>query len=111
MTAIVTSQHAMKAELDNKITELKTLLQKAPLMQATPSNVGILWEDSASEEGWTKSVQLVPKSVILPSGNPVEQFEFIQVNLAAIPTDTLQIGQTQVQEELHVREENTYRQN
>ena len=33
------------------------------------------------------------------------------MNLAAIPIDTLQIVETQVQEELHVREVNTYKQN
>lgn len=111
MTAIVTLQHARKANLNNKITELKTLLQKAPQMQATPSNVGTLQEDSTSEEGRTRFVQLVPKSVILPSGNLVEQSRFIEVNLVVIPTNTLQIVQIQVQEELHGQEVNTYKKN
>ena len=51
MTAIVSSQAAMKATLDSKIAELKTLLQKAPKMQATPSNVGTPREDFTLEEG------------------------------------------------------------
>jgi hypothetical protein len=33
------------------------------------------------------------------------------VNLVVVPTETLQVVQTQVQEELHVREANTYRKN
>ena len=46
MTAIMTSHDVMKVALDSKITKLKTLLQKAPQMQATPSNVRTPWEDS-----------------------------------------------------------------
>lgn len=110
MTTIVTSQHLMRTELDNKIIELKTLLQRAPPMQTTLSYVGILREDSTSEEGQTRFVRLVPKSVILPLGNPIEQSGFIEVKLATIPIDTLGIVQTQVQEELRVREVNTYKQ-
>lgn len=111
MTAIVTSQHAMKIELDTKIAKLKTQLQRAPLMQVAPSYVGTAQEESTSEEGQTRFVWLVPKSVILPSGNLVQQSRFIEVNLATIPTETLQIVQTQVQEKLRVREANTYQQN
>lgn len=51
MNAIVTSQDAMKATLDSRIAELKTLLQKAPQIKGTPSNVGTLQEDSTSKEG------------------------------------------------------------
>lgn len=43
--------------------------------------------------------------------NLVEQSGFIEVHLVAIPTDTLQIVQTQVQEELQGREINTYKHN
>ena len=92
MTAIMTSQDVMKAVLDSKIAELKILLQRAPQMQETPitqSNVGTLREDSTTEEGRTRFIHIVPRSVILPSGNPVEQSGFIKVNLMAIPTYTL----------------------
>ena len=71
-------------------------------MQATPSYVGTPREESTSEEGQTIFIQLVPKSVILLSSNSVEHCGFIEVNLTAIPTETLQFVQTQVQEELHV---------
>ena len=80
-------------------------------MQAAPSSTGIPREESISEEGQTIFIQLVHHSVILPSGSPIQQSGFIEVNLAAVPTETLQVVQTQVQEELRVREASTYRQN
>ena len=50
-------------------------------------------------------------SVRIPSGSPIEQTWFIKVDLAGIPTDTLQMIQVQVQEELRDREVATYQQN
>ena len=50
MTAIVTLQHAMQMELDSKKVEFKTLLQRAPQVQTTPSSVGTPREESISEE-------------------------------------------------------------
>lgn len=111
MTAIVTLQHAMQTTVESKIVKLKTLLQSSPQVQTTPSSVGAPREESISEEGQTKFVRLVPKSVILPSSSPIQQSGSIEVNLAAIPIETLQVVQIQVQEELHVREETTYRKN
>ena len=61
----------MKTELDSKMAELKTLLQRAPQVQEAPSYVGTPWEESTSEEGQTRFVWIIPKSVILPSSNPV----------------------------------------
>ena len=101
----------MKATLNSKIVELKTLLHRASHMQTTPRNVGTPWEDSTSREGQMQFIRIVPRSVILPSRNLVEQSGFIKVNLAVIPTYTLKIVQTQVQEELRGQELNTYKQN
>ena len=53
----------------------------------------------------------IPTSVRLPSGSPIEQIGFIEVDLAGIPTETLQMVQVQFQEELRERELTTYQQN
>ena len=56
-------------------------------------------------------VQILPASVRLPSGSQIEQTGFIEVDLAGIPTKTLQMVQVQVHEELKERELSTYTQN
>ena len=111
MTGIVTSQQAMQMVLDNKMAELKTLLHRAHQAQLAQSSTRTPREEFVSKEGLTRFIRLVHQSVILPSGSPIQQSGFIEVNLIAVPTETLQVVQTQVQEEIRVREANTYRQN
>ena len=56
-------------------------------------------------------VRILPTSVRLPSRSQIEKTGFIEVNLAGIPTETLQLVEVQVQEELRERELSTYMQN
>lgn len=73
---------------------------------ATTTTSGTPRGDSTSQ-GRTRFVRILPTSVILPSGSPIDKIEFIEVNLAAIPTNTLQLVQVQVRE----REIITYQEN
>lgn len=66
--------------------------------------------DSMSE-GRTRFACILPTSVRLPLGSPIDQTGFIEVNLADIPTETLQLVQVQIHEEFHEREYSTYQRN
>ena len=103
MTVIVRSQTVLKTALEIKIMELKTLLQCAAQTSSTTTTSRTSRGDSTSQ-GRTRLVRILPTSVKLPLGSPIEQTRFIEVDLAGILTDTLQIVQVQVQEELRDRE-------
>lgn len=74
MTAIVTSQDIMKVMIDQRIMELKTLLERTPQMLTTlamSSTSRTPWGSSTSE-GRTQFVCILPTSVRLPSGSPID---------------------------------------
>ena len=111
MTTIVSSQTEMKSAMGIKIVELMTLLEQASQIPTlTPSTSGTLQGGSTSH-GRSRLVLILPTSVRLPSGSQIEKTGFIEVDLAGIPIETLQIVQVQVHEELRERELSNYRQN
>ena len=111
MTAIVSLQTKMKSTLDMKIAELKTLLERTMHIPTTTTSTLGTPQGGSTSQGRTHFIQILPTSIRLPSRSPIEQAGFIEVDLAGIPTETLQMVQVQVQEELRERELTTYQQN
>lgn len=113
MIAIVTLQNAMKVVLDQRIAELKALLERTPQMPIVPttSSTSETPRGDSMSEGRTLFVHILLISIRLFSRSPIDQNGFIEVNLADIPTETLQLVQVQVDEELREREYNTYQKN
>lgn len=111
MTMLVTSQTALKSTLDVQIVELRSIMERASqLPTQTLSTFGSLRGDSIVQ-GYTRIIQIQPTSVRLPPGIQVEQEGFTEVDLTGIPTETLQMVQIQVHEELREHELSTYAQN
>ena len=83
MTVIVTLQNAMKIELDLRIVELKTLLERTPwmLIALTLVSTSGTPEGDSTSEGRKQFVRILSISVRLPSRIPIDQTEFIKVNL------------------------------
>ena len=111
MTVIVSSQIEMKSALDMKIVELKTLLEQTVQIPTITTITSGTPRGGSTSQGRMRFVRILPTSVKLPSRSPIEQTGFIEVDLAGIPIDTLQMVQVQVQEELRDRELVTYQQN
>lgn len=84
--------------------------EHATQTSSTTTTSGTSLGDSTSQ-GRTQFVQILLASVGVSSGSPIEETGSIEVHLAGIPTDTLQLVQVQVQEELRDRELATYQEN
>lgn len=105
----MTLQNAMKVVIDQRIAELKNLLERTPQMPtvlAMQSTSRTPLEDSMTK-GRTQFVCILLASVRLPSGSLIDETGFIEVNLIDIPTETLQLVRMQVHEELHEIEYST----
>lgn len=111
MKTIVSSRTGMKSVLDMKIVELKTLLERASHISTATTSTSGTSRGGSIAQGRMHFVQILPTSVTLPSGSLIGQTRFIEVDLVGIPTDTLQMVQVQVQEELGERKLITYQQN
>ena len=111
MTATITMQTSMKSALDMQISELKTIVERASqLTTKKPSMSGSLRGDLTSQER-TRVIRIMPTSMRIPPSVEVEQVGFIEVDLTGIPIESLQLVQTQVQEELKEHELITHAQN
>ena len=79
ITTIVTLHNAMKSAVDQRIAELKTLLERTSQMSTNPATLSTSktpWGDSISK-GRTRFVHILLTSVRLPSGSPIDQTGFI----------------------------------
>lgn len=91
VSAIMASQNVIEAVIDQRIMELKTLLERAPQMSIAPTTQSTSktpWDDSMFE-GRTQFIRILLTSIRLPLGSTIEQIGFIEVNLADISTETL----------------------
>ena len=108
MTTIVSLQTKMKSTLNIRIVELKTLLERATQMPTPTTSTYGTPRGGSIVQGRVRCVHILPTSVRLPSGSPIEQTGFIEVDLAGILTNTLQMVQVHVHEELRDEEVATY---
>ena len=86
ITAITTAQEAIKQTIETQIIELKTLVSHAPQV-ATPSIVASIVIDP--EGNWHKFITVMTISICRPTTQEGLQEDVVQLDLVALPSETL----------------------
>lgn len=101
ITAITTTQEALKQTIETQLTELKTLMSHVPqvaISSTTPSAV------IDPEGNWHKFVAVMPISICKPTAQEGSQEDTAQLDLVVLPSETLKTLQVQITEEFNDRE-------
>lgn len=101
ITAITTAQEALKQTIETHLTKLKTLVSHAAQV-ATPSTIQSAVMDPKGN--WHRFVLVTLISICRPSAREGLQEGITQLDLAALPSETLRTLQAQIAEEFNDRE-------
>ena len=102
ITAITTAQEVLKQTIETQLIEMKTLVSHATQV-ATPSTTPSAVIDL--EGNRHRSIAVTPISIRQPSVQEGLQEGVVQLDLAALPSETLRTLQVQITEEFNDREQ------